>query len=623
MKFPSLQHAAAEAGRVFRRFPLTLLCSFILGGVGIYLIHNLDFQEADQLTWIFPILSTAGLGLSLTLATALAAERYQWPEHWRWTAQAGAVALLGIWYGLVPAQPNLVWGTRLSVLLVGLHLTVAAGPYLSELRQRADTPGFWRYNETLFLRILAALLYSGVLFAGCALALLAIEKLFNVKLDYRVYGNLLVLFGTVFNTWFFLAGVPHDFAALEHEAPYPKGLKLFTQFVLLPLVVLYLGILYAYMGRILVTWTLPEGWVSTLVLVLAVAGIFALLLIHPIRQTAENAWIRTFSRWFYRALFPLLALLAVAIGTRIQAYGITEERYFVLALAAWLFGMAVYFLRRHGVNIVWIPASLAVVAFLSAAGPWGAFAIAEHSQLRQLMVISRQHGLLQNGHLDAAGQRVTNLPVATRVRIESIFDFFASRNSVSQLQPLFTASLSLPDSLHLISAGRQQTWQNDRLFTLSNLMRADRYSEEQNSMTVLFRAKDSDIQSLGGGRYWINNISPSSYSEVDDKIITKANLTEGSFRLRTRANCRQLLLEQLRANGSWQTQLTLTPGAIADSLAQTAANNNEELPNRILTTHTATTHATLHLYIKTISRYQKRDIMHYSYDAQALLELKN
>jgi hypothetical protein len=57
--------------------------------------------------------------------------------------------------------------------------------------------------------------------------------------------------------------------------------------------------------------------VSELILALAVAGILALLLIHPLRQSPENTWMRTFVRWFYRALLPLLGLLAVAIGTRI------------------------------------------------------------------------------------------------------------------------------------------------------------------------------------------------------------------------------------------------------------------------------------------------------------------
>ncbi|QNP52130.1 DUF4153 domain-containing protein [Hymenobacter qilianensis] len=372
MKLPSLQRLVREAARVVRRFPLTLLCALILCAAGIY-AQRLDDFEKNLPEWLFPLISASVLGLTLTLSVSLAGERYHWPRWLKLLTQAGAILLLAVWYTLCPPEPDLVWGLRLLLMLIGMHLLVAVSPYLLELRRQADTPGFWRYNETLFIRILTAGVYSGVLFVGCSLALVAVDNLFDVDIDNKVYPHLFTVLGTIFNTWFFLAGVPEDFEALEQEATYPKELKLFTQFVLLPLVVLYLVILYAYMARILGLWELPKGWVSTLILALAVAGIFALLLIHPIRDNAENTWIRTFARWFYWSLFPLLGLLVVAIGTRIRAYGITEERYLVLALAAWLTIITIYFLVRQGRGIIWIPASLAVVAFLSAGGPWGLF----------------------------------------------------------------------------------------------------------------------------------------------------------------------------------------------------------------------------------------------------------
>ncbi|TGE15440.1 DUF817 family protein [Hymenobacter elongatus] len=165
-------------------------------------------------------MSTAALGLTLTLAVTLAAERYHWPLWRKLAANAVAVGLLSGWYVACPAEPATVWALRLLVLLVVLHLLVAVVPYLGELRRTADTPGFWRYNETLFLRILTAGLYSGVLFAGCGLALLTIGNLFDIKFASYVYAHLFLVLGTVFNTWFFLASVPANVATLEQEAPY-------------------------------------------------------------------------------------------------------------------------------------------------------------------------------------------------------------------------------------------------------------------------------------------------------------------------------------------------------------------------------------------------------------------
>jgi len=85
-----------------------------------------------------------------------------------------------------------------------------------------------------------------VLFAGGALALVALRELGIWYTASDVFGYLFVGLASLFATWFFLAGVPRDFAALKQEAPYPKGLKVFTQFV----AGLYVGILYAYLLRI-------------------------------------------------------------------------------------------------------------------------------------------------------------------------------------------------------------------------------------------------------------------------------------------------------------------------------------------------------------------------------------
>ncbi|QIX63026.1 DUF4153 domain-containing protein [Hymenobacter sp. BT18] len=625
IKLPSLQRLTAEAARVARRFPLTLLCAFVLCGVGLYVI-DLDNEAEQNVQWLFPALSAAGLGLSLTLALALTAERYHWRPGLRWGSLAGALGLLGLWFGLAPAQLDTTWGIRLALLLLALHLAVAAGPYVSELRGRADTPGFWRYNETLFLRILTAGLYSGVLFVGCSLALVAIDNLFDVKVNERLYAYLFVVLATVFNTWFFLAGVPRNFDELEQEAVYPKGLKLFTQFVLLPLVVLYLVILYAYLARIVGLWTLPKGWVSTLILALAVAGIFALLLIHPIRQAAENTWIRTFARWFYLALFPLLGLLAVAIGTRVGEYGVTEERYIVLVLAAWLFCMAIYFLVRRGQGIIWIPASLALVAFLAAVGPLSAFAVAQRSQRGQLREISLRYKLLKDGKLDDAGARVMTLPFAVRQRISSIFYFFAERNAAEQLQPLFTASLQLPDSLLAGTKWERVQWQSNRLFTISLLAWTDSEATDQaQEISASFAADATEYLKLGDGRYWWANVRFTQYThDSTDKVVATASVREGSFRLRTQERGRTLLLEQLGANQRWQPRLSVFPGRVADSLARQHGHNQRtylQLPATNLTLRATAGNIRFQLFMRELTRHQQQNTVGYDLEGQALLEI--
>jgi hypothetical protein len=627
MKLPSLQLLAAEAARAVRRFPLTLLCSLLLGAAGIY-YQRLSYTEKNHADWLFPLLSAAGLGLTLTLNVALAGERYRWPVWLKATAAAGAVGLLGLWYVLCPTEPTIVWGLRLLLLLLGLHLLVAVVPYLPQLRHRTDTPGFWRYNETLFLRLLTGGLYSGVLYVGCALALTAIEQLFELKLDRHVYEHLFTVLATGFNTWFFLAGVPHDWGALEQEAPYPKGLKLFTQFVLLPLVVLYLLILYAYLARIVVRWELPEGWVSILILAFSVAGIFALLMIHPIRNAPENTWLRTFARWFYRALFPLLGLLFVAIGTRVGQYGITEERYFVLLLAAWLAVVAAYFLWRQGQGIIRIPASLAVVAFLAAGGPWGAFAVAERSQLNQLREISTQYGLLKDGKLDGAGKRVPELPYRVQRRLWSVLDYLIERRNAAALQSFFTARLTLPDSTRATKHRVQEKWFESQLEKAIGYSADGQYSDALGvhlGSRIGFRPDNNSFWRLGHGRYLWTQVDTEYYEQPEKEVVAEQFLQEGRFRFVSTGFGRQLQLQECMPSGNWSTQLVWHPGKLADSLSKqhtSLDSDNISLSNMGLTLQSQQGDLSAQLLFSMLDREQHQDTVTYQYRAQVILQLK-
>ncbi|MDO7874403.1 DUF4153 domain-containing protein [Hymenobacter sp. ASUV-10] len=630
MHLPSLTHALAQAGQVARRFPLTLLCAVTLCVAGCAAIHFTN-EEAAQAGWVFPLGSAAALGLPLTLALALAAERYGWRRATTWAAQGAAVAALAGWAALAPALPGLVWGLRLVVLLLGLHLAVAAAPYVGELRREADTPGFWRYNETLLLRLLLAGLYSGVLYAGCALALVAVRELFGWYTDGDWFGYLFVGLASLFNTWFFLAGVPRDWAALEQEAPYPRGLKVFTQFVLLPLVVLYVVILYAYMLRIVVQWELPEGWVSVLILALAVAGIFALLLIHPLRHDPANAWIRTFARWFYRALFPLLGLLALAIGTRIRAYGITEERYFVVLLAAWLLGIAAYFLWRQGRGIVWIPVTLAGLAFAAAAGPWGAFATAERSQLRQLRELVEQYQLGPGGRLDGAAAQVPTLPLAVRGRLSSLFDFFSKRDALAALQPQFAGSLALPAGLRDRSPWEQDQWRQDRPFELSGFEHFEPYQLQANgaggaaSTWVGFYVQDPPrYYSLGGGRYWLKDVGSGAVApDPAGDVVLALSTADGSFRLLSTFAGDTLLLQRFQPDAAWRTALRLSLRVPADSLVARYGRNHVNTV-KLATPVVVSAGAgplRLRLFITSLNREELDHKARYTYTADGLLEL--
>lgn len=94
---------------------------------------------------------------------------------------------------------------------------------------------FWQYNKSLFIRAFTTALYTGVLFAGISGAILAISELFDMNFGSKIYTDLWFIMALPMSVIIFCAGVPNDIDELESSTDLPKVLRIFVQFILIPL----------------------------------------------------------------------------------------------------------------------------------------------------------------------------------------------------------------------------------------------------------------------------------------------------------------------------------------------------------------------------------------------------
>ena len=434
MKIPSLEVLWTHARRTLRRFPLVLLSA--ASGVGT-MLYVLEKDAWDKLPALQNVLPTAILGVSLFFMLTALAEKRRWPQWLHVLAQSlGALALVFYYFSLSDDGffNHEAQAMRFALFFLASHSLVAFAPYAG----KGELNGFWQYNKTLLLRFLTSAFYSAALFIGLSVALLAVDQLFELQVKGERYGQLFFVIAGMFNTWFFLVGAPQDFEGLEREDDYPTGLKVFTQYVLLPLVVIYLAILYAYEAKIILAWSWPKGWVANLVLFFSVVGILALLLLHPIQRQSENKWVSRFAQWYYVALVPLVIMLLLDIQVRISDYGVTESRYFVLVMGLALAVVVLYFIFSREKNIKIIPLLLCALALFSAFGPWGAFTVSRKSQSQRFERLLVKNNLLRNGMIIKAAQTA---PQQDAEQIFSIMRYLQQRHGVAALQPWFKQNL--------------------------------------------------------------------------------------------------------------------------------------------------------------------------------------
>lgn len=395
-KLPPVRRLLSDGWAAARRFPMAVVCGLVAGTAGAA-----GIDAADERFW-FRICFAAILGLPLFVTLVLTGERRGWTAAWRWTARAGGAVLLVAWWAASAGWQMNITPVRFVHTALTLHLAAAALPYLGV----KEPWGFWQYNRALFFRFLLAVVYAAAVFVGLAVAVAALDNLFGVNVPEETYGRLWFAAAFGLHPLVFLAGVPTDFASLNESREYPKGLRIFSQNVMLPLVGLYVAILTTYLVKILVTGTWPSGWVSYLVSALAVIGIFSLLMVHPERMRTERNWIDRYAFGFWIAILYSAVMVLTALWQRIDQYGITEARYILGVLAMWLAGTALHRVVTRTRDIKAIPTTLAVVGVLTLAGPWSAYAVAKRSQLGRIEEILTTHGALSGNELSAEARDI-------------------------------------------------------------------------------------------------------------------------------------------------------------------------------------------------------------------------
>jgi hypothetical protein len=422
---PSLGTAVTAAERTLRRFPLAILAAAVSAAGAVLGLQDVGPDWSHE-----RLMASASLGIALFTALQLIGERLRRPGLATALLNLGGIALLvGFFLGW-PGWSEATRGGSYLQLSVIFHLLVVTGPFIG----RGLPNAFWQYNRVLLERGLLAAAFTGTLFVGVALALVALDKLFGVDVPGTAYPRVWAVIGFVFSSWLFLGGVPEDPAALEERRDYPAVLKVFSQYALVPLVSVYLVILTLYLGKVVVTWDWPNGWIGNLVTGVATAGIFAILLAHPLAEDAEQRWIATFARQFWLAIIPSIAMLWLALYQRVHQYGITEARYTVIALSIWLFALALYYIVTRSRNIRVIPVTLGVLAIVTFAGPWGPYAVSERSQVGRLRAVLARNQMLVDGTLRAPARAVSE---DDRAEISGVLRYLITDHGTTSIAPWF------------------------------------------------------------------------------------------------------------------------------------------------------------------------------------------
>ena len=225
--FPSFKKIINSATDTCKRFPYAILSILTATIVGLTLS---DFEKIEGEYLLQKILIVALLGLPFFITLKMFAQRYKWNFWKSFRLQTIGFFLLVLYYFLLPENFDALdkYGIQYALFYVGCLFFNAILPFLSKNNRQ----GFWQYNKSLFLNFLTASLYTLVMGIGLSIALGAMELLFKIDVASKHYFQIWIVMNAFFHPIIFMSKIPEDLDALDNDFSFPKGLKVFTQYIL-------------------------------------------------------------------------------------------------------------------------------------------------------------------------------------------------------------------------------------------------------------------------------------------------------------------------------------------------------------------------------------------------------
>jgi hypothetical protein len=287
---------------------------------------------------------------------------------------------------------------RAFILAAGFALLALAAPAWMHNSDDASLR-LRRINGRFILRALGIGLYGLALFGGLALALAAIDNLFELKLREQIYVHVLAWIMLVLVPWVIVGGLDSYVEPLERVSDVARVVHRLASFLVPPLIVLYYSILFVYALRIIGTGELPKNLVSPMVLAAGLLTAIALILFDPQPNDARTG--HRVLRLAPALFIPLAPLGFWAITARTNEYGLTEFRLLRLIGLTLLLVLAVVgtlqLVRRRPFALRVIPALLGGVMILAVVGPWSVLRLSRRDQQGRL------EQALREARVDPAG----------------------------------------------------------------------------------------------------------------------------------------------------------------------------------------------------------------------------
>lgn len=234
-----------------------------------------------------------------------------------------------------------------------------------------------------------------------------------------------------------------------------------SNYLIAPALLIYTIVLYVYILKIVIEQTLPDGGVA----IMCIIWLLAALYVAASQLTFEKQPYTWFSRIYGFIAIPIVVMLWVAAFRRVNDYGITPSRYYLLLSALIATACVVTALIRRKNLYYMIAVSAAAIYLGSVIVPWVNYrAVTGYSQVRIIRAEADALGKLHNdGTVDNYGYY---LDEAHGRKIRSAVSI------LSKVHPASLEILGLSNGIDIVTRKKESLYVNtmmrDKSFVTGN-----------------------------------------------------------------------------------------------------------------------------------------------------------
>lgn len=310
---------------------------------------------------------------------------------------------------------NFIYFTLIAALVVG-------SSFVGKFNYHKD---FVAYVAKILRAFIISNIYSFIVFIGISGIIFALNSLFKFNFGSSVYLRVAIFSFILFNVVTFFSDFPKVRDSFT-DYKYPKAFRILLVYIITPIVIIYTAILLAYFVKILVLWQIPNNLIVNLVIWFAS---FSIVYLFFLSRVETITFINKFKIVFPFTLFPLLGMMFFAIYLRIKEYGMTENRYIVIAVGLWIFLSLIYYIFYRDNSNISIPIFLSVIILITGLGPASATSLSIRSQNTRFEKLLRDNKMI-------AGEEIKpniNIESEAKSQIVDIVSYMVRTDRVDKL----------------------------------------------------------------------------------------------------------------------------------------------------------------------------------------------